>query len=154
MDFFCASSFFCLRTIDLECLECCVQHQWFTQWHCSCVSNLVFCQREEKRKWVICLWASFVSSFFTPQVKHNECCVWFQCLTQICQVSFFIRSICIRFNIRVKRDNTRLGCVVGGLFELTAQLQWLKRNHIHHECNLFNGMIFTATPWSIQRLSS
>ena len=27
MDFFCASSFFCLRTIDLECLECCVQHQ-------------------------------------------------------------------------------------------------------------------------------
>ena len=37
-------------TTQIEFRECCVQFQWFTQWCCSCVSNLVPCWCKEKEK--------------------------------------------------------------------------------------------------------
>ena len=40
--------------------------------------------RSEKQ--VKCLWISFLCYFFvfTPHIEFNECCVWFQCITQWC----------------------------------------------------------------------
>ena len=74
-------------TSQIEFSECCVWFQWFTQWCCSCVSNLVACLYEEKEKRVICWWMSFVcllSFVFTSQIEFGECCVWFQWFTQWC----------------------------------------------------------------------
>ena len=41
MSFVCILSF--VFTTQIEFCECCVWFQWFTQWCCSCVSNLVVC---------------------------------------------------------------------------------------------------------------
>ena len=45
MSFVCLSFVF---TTQIEFNECCVWFQWFIQWRCSCVSNIVVCWWEEK----------------------------------------------------------------------------------------------------------
>ena len=35
--------FFLVFTFQIEFSECCVWLQWFTQWCCSCVSNIITC---------------------------------------------------------------------------------------------------------------
>ena len=57
MSFLCLLSF--VFTTQIECSECCVWFQWFTQWCCSWVSNSIPCWHEEKWR-VNCWWMSFV----------------------------------------------------------------------------------------------
>ena len=53
IDVICESS--CnMVTCQFEFSECCVWFQCFTQWCCSCASNLVTCWYERKREWVDC----------------------------------------------------------------------------------------------------
>ena len=83
MDIFCVSSF--IFTPQIECSECCVWFQRFTQWCCSCVSNVVPYWCDVKWRRVNCWWISFVSllSFvFTQQIECSESLVRFQCFTQ------------------------------------------------------------------------
>ena len=84
-------------TPQIEFRECCVWFEWFTQWCCSCVSNVIHCWCDEKGKRVICWWMSFVcllSFVFTTQIKFGECCVWFQWFTQWCCSCFSNLVVC------------------------------------------------------------
>ena len=98
IDVICESS--CnMVTCQFEFSKCCVWFQCFTQWCCSCVSNLVTCWYERKREWVDCRWRSFESFFvITTQIECSECCVWFQCFTQWCRtcVSNQVHCLCVK----------------------------------------------------------
>ena len=48
MSFVCLLSF--VFTTQIKCSECCVWFEWFTQWSCPSVSNLIACWCEEKWK--------------------------------------------------------------------------------------------------------
>ena len=51
MSFVCLLSF--VFTTQIECSECCIWFQWFTQWWCS-FSNVISCCWENKRKeWIV-----------------------------------------------------------------------------------------------------
>ena len=68
MDIFCVSSF--IFTPQIELSECCVWFQRFTQWCCSCVSNVVPYWFEEKwKEWVVD--GCFLCVFFLLS-SHNR----------------------------------------------------------------------------------
>ena len=68
--FLCLLSF--VFTTQMEISECCVWFQRFTQWCCSCVSNLVGCRCNENRKeWIVD--ENHLRAFFC---LHNLDWVW------------------------------------------------------------------------------
>ena len=74
---------FLLLTPHINFDECCVRFQYFTQWRCSCVSNIVAYLWKGKEKSELLIDVFGVSSFvFTIQIEFSECCVWFQYFTQ------------------------------------------------------------------------
>ena len=78
MSFMCLLSF--VFTFQIESSECCVWFQCFTQWCCSCVSNLVTCLCEEKGKeWLVdgCLLRVFFCLY------HSDWVSWVLCLISV-----------------------------------------------------------------------
>ncbi len=53
MNAFFVSSFLRLLTSQIEFSECCVWFQHFTQYLCSCFCNIIICERERKKKWIV-----------------------------------------------------------------------------------------------------
>ena len=92
---FCMSLPFVI-TSKIKLSECFVWFQWFTQWYRSCVSNIVPCWCDEKRKRVICWWMIYCVFLFiiTLQIELSECCVWFQCFAQWCCSTSFNMVVC------------------------------------------------------------
>ena len=87
MSFMCLLSF--VFTTQIEFRECCVWFQWFTQWRCSRVSNIVFCWREDKwrvNRWCVSLCvfsllylpprSSSVSVVFDFNTSFNDVAPW------------------------------------------------------------------------------
>ena len=56
----CASFF--VFTIQIECSECCVWFQWFTQWCCSSHFNTAVCRYGKELFVHVCLWCVYWAS--------------------------------------------------------------------------------------------
>ena len=72
-------------TNQIEFSERCVSFQCITQWRCSNVSNVVPCWFDEmKRSGLLIVFMSAFVFMLTAHTECSECCVCFQCITQIC----------------------------------------------------------------------
>ena len=74
-------------TTQIECSDCCVWFQRFTQWCCTSFSNLVVCcSKREMKEWFVdlCLLHVFFPFVFTFQIESSECCAWLQWFTYWC----------------------------------------------------------------------
>ena len=114
-------------TTQIEPRECCIWFQWFAQWCCTCVSNLVVCWWEKKRKSELLMdvFVCLLSFVFTPQIECSECGVWFQWFTQW-------RCTCVSNFVACWHDEKWKellvdGCIVFVFFYIypTDRVQWL-----------------------------
>ena len=105
MEAFCVSSFF--FTTQTEFSECCVWFQCFTQWCCSCVSNVVLCWCEEKEKSELLMDVFCLSSFFC--LHHSDWVEWVLCL--ISMIHSVMLLLCLQScSLFTKWETRRVYC--------------------------------------------
>ena len=119
MSFVCLLSF--VFTNQNELTECCVWFQCFAQWCCTCVSNLVRCWWEEKRKeWIVdgCL---CVSLFFC--LHHTDRVQWVLCL--ISMIHSMMLHLCLQSCcLLMKREKNRVNWWIFFVFFCIHNLEW------------------------------
>ena len=103
MSFMCLLSF--VFTTQIKFCECCVWLQWFTQWCCSSVSNVVVCWNEEKRKgWIVdgCLLCVFFLLSSLPRLSSVSVVFDFSALlSDVAPVSPILLSVDVKRKKRV-----------------------------------------------------
>ena len=127
MYFVCLLSF--AFTSQIECSDCCVWFQRFTQWCCSCVSNVVAYWCEEKWRRVNCWWMSFVPSSFC--LHNSDWVQWLLCLISTIHsmmLHLFLQSCCLLF----KKRNERVicwfmsfACLLSFCLHFSDRVQWV-----------------------------